>query len=415
MLAKHGNSLEINADRLWQTLLASAKIGPGRGDGLRRLALSDADKEMRDLFVHWCKEAGCQVRIDRVGNIFAKREGKDNALPAVLIGSHLDTQIAGGKFDGILGVLSGLEVIRTLNDRGIQTNRPVEVVCWTNEEGVRFQPPMMGAGAFAGIHNVDWVLAQKDDEGAVFGDELRHIGYDGEESVLPNDYDSYFELHIEQGPILDEENIHVGIVTGGFTSFGAHLEITGENAHSGPTPMRKRRNALVGAAIIIAGLDEIGWAYEPDGRTTCSRIEVSPNKYGILPDRAEITVDVRHPNPRLAKEIYDKTLALLPVATEKLNVAVRVAKEWNFGDIKFDPELIDLIRSVAVDLKVSHRDLLSAAGHDAYHVSSVIPTAMIFTPCEDGITHNENENIEPEYTVPGVNVLLNSVLRRANR
>lgn len=408
------NFLEVNGDRLWDTLMVSASIGRGKSGGLSRLALSDDDMKMRDRFVRWCEEAGCSIFVDRVGNIFARREGIDPSLGSVLIGSHLDTQIVGGRFDGILGVLTGLEVIRTLNDRGIETRRSIEVVCWTNEEGVRFQPPMMGAGAFAGAHDVDWVLAQTDEDGAVFGQELERIGYAGKEDRDNTDIDAYFELHIEQGPILEEEGVHVGIVTGGFTSFGAEFELRGENAHSGPTPMKQRKDALVGAAVIVAKVNEIGWEFEPKGRATCARIEVSPNRYGIIADHAEVTVDVRHPDPVLAAEMYQRALKIIPIAAKQANVRISVVKEWTFGDVSFDSGLINLVRSVSAELDVPHKHLRSAAGHDAYHVSRIAPAAMIFTPCKGGVTHNESEHIEPGYTLPGVNVLLNSVVRRAN-
>lgn len=408
------NELEINPNRLWDTLEVSGKIGPGKASGLSRLALSDNDKAMRDQFVAWCTAASCRVTVDAFGNIFARREGTDPSLSPVMIGSHLDTQIAGGRYDGILGVLSGLEVVRTLNDLGVETKRPIEVISWTNEEGVRFQPPMMGAGAFCGIHDKDWVLSQSDENGYQFGDELQRIGYAGDRAIDLNDIDSYFELHIEQGPVLDEEGTHVGIVTGGYTSFGAEVQIKGENAHSGPTPMRDRKDALVAASIIIAEVNKIGWDYEPQGRTTCARLEVSPNKYGIIADHAKVTIDVRHPDATLAREMYDKALALLGVAEQQAQTELEVVKEWTFGDVNFDDDLINLIRTVSADIDVSHKHMLSAAGHDAYHLSKVVPTAMIFTPCLNGVTHNEGEHIEPEYTVPGVNVLLNSVVRRAN-
>lgn len=408
------NTLEINGRRLWDTLMASAAVGTGPNGGLRRLALSDGDKAMRDLFVGWCREAGCAVTVDRVGNIFARRTGSDASLKPVLIGSHLDTQIVGGRFDGVLGVLAGLEVIRTLDDRGIRTRRPIEVVCWTNEEGVRFQPPMMGAGVFAGIHDIGWILDQRDDAGARFGDELGRIGYAGPGDRDRAHVESYFELHIEQGPILDEEGVRVGIVTGGFTSFGAEIGFAGENAHSGATPMRARKDALVAAAIVVAGVNTIAWAYEPHGRATCARIDVSPNRYGIVADRAVVTVDVRHPEPATAREMYAKALDLVPAAARQAGVEGSILKEWSFGDVAFDAGLVNLIRAVSADLGVSHRHMLSAAGHDAYHLSRIVPTAMIFTPCRDGITHNAAEHIELADTVPGVNVLLNAVVRRAN-
>lgn len=273
---------------------------------------------------------------------------------------------------------------------------------------------MMGSGVFAGVHNIDWVLAQSDEDGHSFGGELSRIGYAGTEKIDPSAYDCYFELHIEQGPTLEEEGVNVGIVTGEFTSFGAQLIITGETAHTGATPMNRRRNALVGASFFISSLEGLGWANQPDGRAACSRIDVSPNKYGIIPDRAEITIDVRHSNPCIAEEMFRKALALAPQVQDVHRLSATVAKEWTFGGISFDADLINLIRTVSAELGVSHKHMLSAAGHDAYHLSKVMPTALIFTPCKDGITHNENERIEQCVTSPGVNVLLHSIMRRAN-
>lgn len=413
MAAGRANRIEIDIARLWRDLDASARIGPGRAGGLRRLALSDEDRLMRDAFMTWCKAAGCRMRVDAFGNIFARRAGLDESLPAILIGSHLDTQIAGGRYDGILGVLAGLEVVRTLNDHEVATRRAIEVVSWTNEEGVRFQPPMMGSGAFAGLHDAAWIHGQRDGGEATFVAELERIGYLGKDLVRPEDYDSYFELHIEQDEVLDAEGLHAGIVTGGFKSFGLELRVTGENAHSGPTQMRRRRNALVGASLLIARLNEIGWRHEPEGRTTCSRLTVEPNRYGIIPHLAELTVDMRHPDATKAEEMYAEFRDFLPLAARRANVEIAAGREWSFGGVGFDPKLINLVRSVAAELGVSHRHVLSAAGHDAYHISMVVPTVMIFTPCRDGISHNEKEHIEPSYTAPGVNVLLNAVLRRA--
>lgn len=407
------NTLEINGNRLWDTLTVSASIGVGAKGGLSRLALTDHDKNMRDLFVSWCQEADCSITVDRVGNIFARRAGVDSTLKPVLIGSHLDTQIAGGRFDGNLGVLAGLEVIRVFNDHEVRTKRPIEVVCWTNEEGVRFQPPMMGAGAFAGVHDIDWILGQIDDAGNVFEDELVRIGYAGKRDHDRADIDSYFELHIEQGPILEQEGINVGIVTGGFTSFGAEVCFTGENGHSGSAPMNARKDALVAAALVVAKVNEIGWAYEPTGRATCVRMGISPNRYGIIADRVQVTLDVRHSEPALAEEMYGKAIEAIQMASEYAHVDKEITKEWSFGDPSFDTELISLLRSVSVKLGVPHRHIMSAAGHDAYHVAKIAPAAMIFTPCKGGITHNESENISIDDTIPGVNVLLNAVLRRA--
>src|SRR5687768_2019946 len=268
-------TLTVNGARLWDTILASARIGPGRTPtGLRRLALTDADREMRDLFARWCRDAGCTVTVDRMGNMFARRPGSDDSLPPVLVGSHLDTQIAGGRYDGILGVLAALEIVRTFNDAGVRTRRPIEIVNWTNEEGARFQPPMLGSAVFAGVRTLEWGHARTDDAGRTVGEELRRIGYAGTAPVGGRAVDAYFELHIEQGPLLDDKGIPVGVVAGTYAVRGMNVEIRGETAHSGPTPMAARRNALVGGAMLIVAVNEIGWSYAPDGKATTSRIEV---------------------------------------------------------------------------------------------------------------------------------------------
>lgn len=414
-MTDRSNLMTVDADRLWDTLMRSGDIGKGRTTGLCRLALSDSDKEMRDLFVRWCQDAGCAVSVDGVGNIFARRAGRRDDLPPVLIGSHLDTQAAGGKYDGILGVLAGLEILRSFNDRGIETERPVEVVSWTNEEGARFTPPMIASGAFAGVHAVDWVLSVTDDEGKRFGDELARIGYDGDAPVGGRDIDAYYELHIEQGPILEAENVQVGIVTGGYKSVGLRLDITGETAHSGPTPMDKRRNALVGAAMLITATNEIGWRHHPDGKSTAPFITCWPNKPGILPEYAQITVDFRHPDRSVTEKMVAEFKAEIPRCAERAQVDVEIVETWTFGSETFDPACIETVREAADALNVSRRDILSQAGHDAYHLSKICPTALIFSPCHEGITHNEAEHIEKDYTIPGVNVLMHAVLARANR
>jgi N-carbamoyl-L-amino-acid hydrolase len=406
----------IDAARFWSTVMRSGDIGPGKAGGLRRLALSDADKEMRDLFVTWCTEAGCTVSIDRVGNIFARRPGTDDHLPPVLMGSHLDTQVAGGKYDGIVGVLAGLEVLRTLDERRVQTKRPLELVCWTNEEGARFTPPMVASGAFAGVFDVDWVLGLRDDDGKVFGSELERIGYNGKTAVGGRAIDAYFELHIEQGPILDRETVPVGIVTGGYAARGMHVDFHGETAHAGPTPMDRRRNALVGASMLAVAVNEIGWRYhETEGKATVARLVAWPNKAGILSEYAQLTCDVRHADPAVADRMWAEVKAAADDSARRANVEARVASEWRFGSERFDPGCIRLVREAAERLGVRHRDILSQAGHDAYYISRIAPTAMIFTPCRDGISHNEAEHAEEGYTVPGVNVLLHAVLARADR
>ncbi len=414
MTGLHDN-VRIDPKRLWSTILRSAEIGPGKSGGLRRLALTDEDRVMRDQFVVWCEQAGCSVTVDGVGNIFARRAGADDSLPPVVIGSHLDTQVAGGRYDGILGVLAGLEVIRTLNDQEAVTKRPIEVVSWSNEEGARFSPPMMASGAFAGVYDVDWVLSIKDDDGKLFGDELRRIGYAGDTPVGGREFDAYFELHIEQGPDLEQTDIHVGVVTGGFTTHGMIIDVHGETAHAGPTPMNKRRNATVGAAMLIVAANDIGWAYHPEGRSSTVRILCWPNKPGILSDYAQVTVDFRHPETARTEQMVADFKIAMAQSAERANVEMEVAQTWDFGDLNFDAECLNLVRQSSDQLGIPYRDMLSLAGHDAYHISRVSPTALIFSPCHDGISHNEAEHIELDYTEPSVNVLLRSVLARADR
>lgn len=414
------NQLQANGERFWDTIEASGQIGPGVAGGLRRLALTDSDKEMRGLFRQWCEEAGCSVKVDRMGSLFARREGRED-LPPVLIGSHLDTQIAGGRYDGIVGVLAGLEVVRTLNDLGITTKRPIEVVNWTNEEGARFQPPMVAAGVFAGVYDLDWGLARPTrepgpGEGKTLGEELQRIGFAGPEPVGGREVDSYFELHIEQGPELDRTKTQVGIVTGGYAVRAMLIRIKGETAHTGPTPMEKRKNALVGAARMIVAADDLGWEYAGTlGKVTAARLTASPNLAGILSDRAELSLDLRHPDPAVADEMLSKLEKSLAVAARRSQVTYEIAERFTFGDEQFDADCVGRLRNAAAELGFSHQDILSQAGHDAYHMAAKYPTAMLFSPCGDGITHNEAENTTLEDQLPALNVLLNAVVSRAER
>lgn len=409
-------ALEVNPRRYWTTIERSAEIGVGRPGGLARVALCDADREMRDQFVAWCRAAGCSVSVDRVGNIFARRAGEDPALPPVVMGSHLDTQVNGGRYDGIVGVLAGLEVIRAFNDAGVRTRRPVEVVNWTNEEGARFSPPMIAAGAFAGVYALDWVLDRRDDEGRRLGDELSRIGYAGTAPVGGRKLDSYFELHIEQGPLLDANGIDVGVVTHGYTAHGFIVEVRGETAHTGPWPMDKRKNALVGAAMLAVAAHDIGWKYHPtQGKGTAARIVAWPNKPGILSDWAQFTGDLRHEDPKMADRMFADFEAAMIDCAGRANVEMKMLDRWTWNAELFDKDCIALVRDTARRLGYASLDLPSQAGHDAYHVARVAPTAMIFSPCKDGITHNNREHADLERTVPAANVLANVVLERANR
>lgn len=409
------NVLEIDPERLWETLERSAEIGRFRDVGLRRLALSVEDKQMRDLFVDWAKAAGCTVEIDRLGNIFARRPGNDPSLPPVAIGSHLDTQICGGRYDGILGVLCGLEIVRTLNDRGLQTKRGIEVICWTNEEGARFNPPMMGSMAFAGVLPLEDVLATTDDAGITVAEALDEIGYAGAAPV-GRKFDSYLELHIEQAPVLDREGCDVGIVVGGYKTQALRLTINGDTGHAGGTPMAQRRNALVGAGYVIAAVNDIGLAYAADeGRTTTTRIESFPNLAGTYAEQVKLTIDFRHIDEGRFKAMRAEVDAAIAAAAKKANVEIEVAEGWSWGSELFAPECIELLKSTANELGLPYREMRSQAGHDAYAVATLAPTAMIFTPCFEGISHNVNEAIELTRSVPGANLLLNAAVARANR
>lgn len=405
--------IEIDGDRLWQTLMRSAEIGPGVAGGLNRLTLTPADAEVRDQLRAWAEEGGFAFTVDKAGNMFLRLEGQTDG-PPVLVGSHLDTQVTGGRFDGILGVLAGLEIIRTLKDRGHTPRRAIEVVNWTNEEGARFSPPMMASAVFAGVQALDWLYDRRDDDGVRLLDALEAIGYRGEAEV-GKPVDAYFELHIEQGPELHEAGIAAGIVTGGYASHGAVVRFHGETAHTGPTPMARRRNALVAAAYAGAAVNDIGLAYAPIGKATVSRIIAWPNKPGILSSFAEVTLDVRHEDPAAAEKMRSEAMNAIEAAAARARVEAEIVSTWRFGDEVFDPGCIALLREAAKALGVSTRDMKSQAGHDAYYMSRVAPTAMLFTPCVDGITHNEAEDVPREATIAAANVFANAVLARADR
>ena len=408
-------NLSINPNRLWQTLMESAEVGRTPGGGVRRLALSDEDKAVRDLFARWVKQGGYALSVDGVGNMFARREGAEPSLPPVLVGSHLDSQAKGGRFDGPLGVIAGLEVLRTLDERGIKTKRAIEVVNWTNEEGARFPPPMLASLAFSGGADLAWVEDRRDREGVRFADELARIGYRGDAPVGGRKLDSYFELHIEQGPILDQVGLPVGIVTGGFAMQGMRIAVRGETAHSGPTPMMRRHNALVGASYMAIAVDDIGWRYAPeDGKTTVARLDLRPNLPGILSDEADLWIDFRHPIKERLPDMVAEVEAAVAESARRSRTKIEIAERWGFGGLTFDAGLIELIRETAQRLGVPTMDIQTQAGHDAYHLTKVCPSAMIFTPCKDGISHNEAEDIDLASTVPGVNVLLHAVLARAS-
>ncbi len=408
------SNVQVNGQRLWDSLMEMAKIGATPKGGVCRIALTDLDKQGRDLFVKWCRDAGCTIAVDRIGNIFARRPGKDNSLPPVVMGSHLDSQPTGGRFDGVYGVLAGLEVVRSLNDLGYQTEAPIEVAVWTNEEGSRFAPAMVASGVFAGVFDEDYGLSRKDVDGKTMGEELKRIGYAGAEPVGKRPVGAYFEAHIEQGPILEAEDKTIGVVTDAQGQRWYEITFTGQESHAGPTPMNRRRDALVGAARVIDAVNRIGLEHAPYACATVGMVQVHPNSRNVIPGRVFFTVDFRHP--------VDATLAAmdeeLREAVEKIASEVKLETDfkqiWYYAPIKFNEKCVAAVRKATAELGYSNRDMVSGAGHDACYLSKVAPTSMIFVPCIDGISHNEVEDAKQEWIEAGCNVLLRAAVEAAD-
>jgi len=395
-------NLRIDSDRLWQSLMDMARIGATPKGGVCRLALTDLDRQGRDLFAQWAKSVGCTVEIDRVGNMFARRPGKRADLPAVMTGSHLDTQPTGGRFDGVYGVLAGLEVLRTLADAKIETDRAIEVAVWTNEEGSRFSPAMMGSGVYAGVFAQDEVDAKQDIDGVSFAQALDRIGYRGAVPVGGRATAAYFEAHIEQGPILEAEKKTIGIVTGAQGQRWYEVTVVGQEAHAGPTPMLRRKDALVGAARMIETVNAIGLEFQPYACATVGFIQSSPNSRNTIPGR-------------------DKRLSGMDAALKERCAAIAASARleleikdfWYFPPTPFAPSLVDAVRQGAAMFDYPAMEIVSGAGHDAVYMARVAPTAMIFVPCVDGISHNEVEDAKPDDLAAGCNVLLHAILDAA--
>ena len=390
-----------------------ARIGATPKGGVCRLALTDLDRQGRDLVAAWLREAGCSVEIDGVGNIFAVRPGTDSTAPVVFAGSHIDTQPSGGKFDGNYGVLAGLEVLRTLNDARVATSRPVGVAIWTNEEGSRFVPVMGGSGAFAGVFNPEHLRAQRDVDGVSFGDALAQIGYAGETPVGVRTLDAYFEAHIEQGPILEREGKVIGVVTGALGQRWYDCVLTGQDAHAGPTPMETRRDALLGAAKVIEAVRALALRHGPDGRGTVGFVQVKPNSRNVVPGRVALSVDLRHPDDRALATMDAQLKDAAASIARDLRLECDLRQVDQFPSSRFDAKCIALVRDAATALDLPWREMPSGAGHDAIYVARVAPTSMIFVPCKDGISHNETEDARPEHLEAGANVLLHAMLARA--
>ncbi|RMD62442.1 MAG: Zn-dependent hydrolase [Alphaproteobacteria bacterium] len=412
--ADKADNLRINGERLWQSLMDMHKIGATEKGGNCRLALTDLDREGRDLFVRWCKEAGCTITVDKMGNIFARRPGRDDSLPPVMMGSHLDTQPTGGKFDGVYGVLAGLEVVRTLNDMNYETNAPIEVAVWTNEEGSRFAPAMVASGVFAGVFDLDYGLSRKDVDGRTMGEELQRIGYAGEAEVGGRPIRAFFEAHIEQGPILEAEEKVIGVVTHAQGQRWYEITLTGQEAHAGPTPMARRRDALVGAARVIEAVNRIGLENQPLACATVGMVQVHPNSRNVIPGRVFLTVDFRHPEDEVLSRMDAALRAEVEEISARGGLELQFEQIWYSPPIAFDAACVAAVRRAAEANGYPHRDIVSGAGHDACYISRVAPTGMVFVPCENGISHNEIENAKPEDLAAGCQVLLQAVLERAD-
>ena len=408
-----GENLRINGERLWDSLMQMARIGPGIAGGNNRQTLTDADAEGRAVFARWCEEAGCTMGVDEMGTMFATRAGEDpDALP-VYVGSHLDTQPTGGKFDGVLGVLGALECVRTMNDLGIRTRHPIVITNWTNEEGARFAPAMLASGVFAGVHTLDYAYGRRDLEGKPFGEELARIGWKGAEPVGARRMHAYYELHIEQGPILEAEGKSIGVVTHCQGLWWLEFTLTGREAHTGSTPMTMRVNAGLAMARIFEMVQEVAMAAQQGAVGGVGQVTFAPNSRNVLPGRVVFTVDIRSPDQvkldRMRAEIESRAAAICA----DLGVGCAVEAVGHFDPVTFAPELVANVRKAAEKLGLSHMDLISGAGHDACWAARVAPATMVMCPCVGGLSHNEAEEISPEWAAAGTDVLFHAVLETA--
>lgn len=404
----------VDGTRLWDSLMQMAQIGAIPKGGVCRLALSDEDRIGRDLFVQWANDAGCSVRVDAMGNIFARREGRNNELAPVLTGSHGDSQPTGGKFDGIYGVLAGIEVLRALNDHDIQTERPIEVVNWTNEEGSRFAPAMIASGVYAGVFDLEYGLSRTDATGVTIGQALQKIGYAGTEPMGGQPIHAAFELHIEQGPILEAEHITIGVVTGAQGQRWYEVELIGRSAHAGTTPMNHRLDALLGFARVVEAVHSLGLEQGAEGRATVGMANVFPNSRNVVPGRVFFSVEFRHPQEAVLIELDARLREEVALIAGKIGLTHQVEQIFQYAPIAFDADCIAKVSEAAAVLGYSQRSIISGAGHDACYLNRVAPTAMIFVPCVDGLSHNEAEHIHPHWAEAGANVLLLAMLEKAN-
>ena len=413
-MAPPTTAIRINGERLWSSLMTLADIGGTARGGCNRQALTDADKAGRDLFTSWTRALGCTVTVDEVGNLFASRAGEDASAAPVLMGSHLDTQATGGRFDGVYGVMSGLEVLRTLGDHRISTRRSVEVASWTNEEGCRFAPAMLGSGVVSGTYGLAYAYERKDKTGRTFLEELERIGYRGSAPARPRPFHAMFEAHIEQGPILEKTSTTIGVVTGIQGAYWLDVTLDGVACHAGPTPMEMRRDPWRAACPIIEGAFALAATNAPWGRATIGDVKAIPGSRNTVPERLVISVDLRHPDKTVLDAMIASFRELVTATAARHNIQQTVEQVWHMPPTAFDSRLLDLIEAAASGLGLTHRRMVSGAGHDSLHTAQYAPTAMIFVPCAGGLSHNEAEEASPDDLTAGANVLLQAVLAAAN-
>ncbi|AOX18794.1 Zn-dependent hydrolase [Kozakia baliensis] len=406
-----GSNLQIDGQALWSDLMETARFGGTPKGGIKRLTLTDEDRQVREWFTSTCKSLGCTVSFDSMGNLFARYPGQNNTLPPITMGSHLDTQPTGGKYDGVLGVLGGLSVLRALHNSGYTTRHPIELINWTNEEGSRFTPPMMCSGVFAGVFTEQEVLDKRDRANIRFGDELERIGYRGSEPCGQHAITAYFELHIEQGPILETEEKTIGIVEGVQGMRWYEVTVRGKDAHAGSTPMPMRHDALVASAKMIEALSEIAFAHSPTAVGTVGLIENRPNSNNVVPGETFFTVDIRDPNDAVVLEMESEFKKRFADIAEASGVTLDIVQIWDAPAVHFSPACVEMVAAAASEGSYSARRMVSGPGHDAAYLASVTPTAMIFVPCKDGLSHNEEESILEPHAEAGANALLRAVLK----
>ncbi len=408
-------SLHVDAERLWASLMSMAQIGATPRGGCNRQALTDEDRQARDLFVAWGRAVGCEPHVDEVGNVFLRRGGRRPDADPVLIGSHLDTQATGGRFDGVYGVLAGLEVVRTLAENGVDTLRPIEVASWTNEEGCRFAPAMLGSGVVAGTYSLDFAYARTDKTGRRFDAELERIGYRGTLPARPRRYRAMFEVHIEQGPILEQTQTTIGVVTGIQGAYWFDVTLRGVSCHAGPTPMASRRDPWRAACPLIEGVFAIARERGPWGRATVGDLKVAPGSRNTVPEQLVVSVDLRHPDREVLESMVGAFRELAQRSASAHGIELGIETIWHMPPTTFDRELVAIIDAAAADLGFKHMAIVSGAGHDSLHTAQFAPTAMIFVPCTGGLSHNEAEEASAADLAAGADVLLRSVLKVANQ